>query len=90
MPKADLDLEKTRGLARQMRVVHFPTFNPVPDPDGRSACHMAWMLNKIINDPDMTLAKASRWLGYVQGWLVFHYHRELEDIKHDVREVRDH
>lgn len=86
---ADLDLTRTRLLARDLRGRYFAITPWAEDPEGRSKQHMAWMLDRIVDDSSMTLAKASRWLGYVQGWLVFHHRACLADVKADVRLFRD-
>ncbi len=40
------------------------------NPDRQSFTHLKWMLEEVIGDT-MSNTKASRWLGYVQGILLF-------------------
>lgn len=85
-----LTLEQTKRAAAQL-CLHpvFHSVDPIEDVNGRGVRHMLWMLLKVVVlDPDMTLDKANRWLGYVQGWLVASLHAELEDVKNNIRKAR--
>lgn len=88
MTKRDLDLLATRRCAAHLRSAYFDDKTPKEDPQGRSAEHIAWMLDRIWDD-DMTLAKASRWLGYCQAWVVLHHHTDLKYVKSTTRFFRD-
>jgi hypothetical protein len=49
------------------------------DPQGRSVRHLRWMVQQICGD--MPQDKAMRWLGYIQGALVWGCGVHLETMK---------
>lgn len=87
--KHDFDLNRTRLLAHDLREKYFADVRPLEDDAGQTPEHMAWMLDYVVIDCDMTLSKASRWVGYVQAWLVIHFKAKLETIKDETRYWRD-
>lgn len=84
----DLGLKQTRTAARALIIGFFQSVESKEDPRGLSEEHMRWMLDRISRDKTFTLAKASRWLGYVQAWLVLYQHAPLEYVKQNVRSAR--
>lgn len=50
------------------------------DPEGRTNKHLRWMVEQM-QDPLFTRDKAMRWLGYIQGALVWSGHATLEEMK---------
>ncbi len=86
----DIDNKQTKQAVKNAREKYFNAASDIgeEDPNGKSRQHMVWMLDKIIKD-GFNKTKANRWLGYVQGWLVFHDLASLEDIKNDIRKVKE-
>lgn len=84
----DIGLKQTRGIARAMLIGHFSRVEVKEDPRGLTQEHMAWMLHRVVHDKAFTLAKANRWLGYVQGWLVITQRESLEYVKESVRAAK--
>lgn len=86
-----LTLSQTRTMASAYQATYFKDTFPVEDPEGRSQQHMAWMLNRIVNDArdDMPIDKASRWIGFVQAWLLLFNQVTLDNLKQNVRDARE-
>jgi len=84
----DLSLGTTKVLAGRIRAHYFKGVISAEDSEGRSVGHMAWMLEQIQGFDSAT--KASRWLGFVQAWLLFTYRTDLTKLKAGVRNVREH
>lgn len=84
----DLTLQQSRLLATAYRINDFRNVEAKEDPAGVSREHMAWMLDRMLSE-DMPIAKFSRWLGYVQAWLVLYHHKPLDFIKDETRHFRD-
>lgn len=53
---------------------------PARDPEGNTLAHMVWMREEMSRG-DQSDAKANRWLGYIQGWLVAMGLATLDDCK---------
>ena len=54
------------------------------DPDGNSLAHLRWMcavIRREVKYKEMSTAKTMRWLGYIQGGLVFWGIATLDQMK---------
>lgn len=85
---SSMTLQQTQRLAAKYRQEIFSRLEPKEDPQGLSPCHMVWMLERVVNDPDMTLDKASRWIGFVQFFILNRECMTLDQLKQSVREAR--
>ena len=47
-------------------------FQSVRFGDKTSPQHLLWMLNELENNPDQSLTKKHRWLGYIQAFVIAH------------------
>jgi len=84
----DFTLQQVKVVSLNIRRTYFSDVEAIEDPMGRSQSHMTWMLDKLIGD-DINVTKANRWLGYIQAWLVLHYHCELDSVKSMISSVKD-
>lgn len=83
-----LDLAQTVALAAFYRTGIFRHYEAHEDSEGRTAKHMVWMCERVMNDKAMTLDKASRWIGYVQAYLVLFQQYTLDELKAHVRRAK--
>jgi hypothetical protein len=48
---------------------------------GRNLSHLRWMIQEMRSYGPQNESKAMRWLGFIQGSLVWNYYCSLDDMK---------
>lgn len=73
----------------ELRQEYFDLLNSVPienSSEPLAKTHLAWMLAKLSDD-DMSETKKHRWLGYIQGCMVFYGLLNVNEERNNTRHI---
>jgi len=87
-----MTVDKVRSMRDSYQLMFETTAKAVPAvniEDPGSAEHLAYMCKKCLTEfiPQGRIEKAMRWLGFIQGALIFRYNLTLSDIRGHSRKV---
>lgn len=78
-----MNLEQCQAVAREIEKKYLLPRGAIVEQSktGRNLSHLRWMVTEIQTFESDRTNKAMRWLGYVQGFLVFNWYCSLDDMK---------
>lgn len=76
-----MNLEQCLAVAKEIEETYLIPRGAIIEqsPSGRNLSHLRWMVSQMRDG--MSENKAMRWLGYIQGFMVFNWYCSLDDMK---------